>query len=865
MNPRIQWLLWRQIGWRHWRHTLKQTVLLVLIVALGVAVFLSVRLANRAAVAGFTLFTESISGESDLIISPLAGKLQVDLLTELRQTLDPLPVALYPVIETTASEPGQVGDSGLETEQFHLIGIDLVALVNIAYLTKATSPAVTLDTQQHSLGDQEDRVFISQALADERQLKVTGSLALILNDRTVNVQIAGILPEGKFQTEVPRNLLLMDLPSLQRMLPLPGQMHRIEVRVPEGKDRQRILTDAQMRLEAMANDQWTVHTPDSKRSSAALMTAAFRLNLSVLSTLALLVGIYLILQALEAAVVRRRQEIAVLRSLGVSAQDVRFAWLIEASALGVIGSALGILLGTAAAQISVRSIAQTVNVLYYSNTTTAASLTFEEGFFAFGFGVLASVIAGAVPARDAALTPPAQSLRHGIRHPGIAFLSKPWLGLLAAIIAILLANLPPLQLAAGSKIPVAGYFAAFFWLLSASILTGILFPLIAKVMRLGRNHAIMAYTASQLCTPSGRHRLTAAGLVVAVGMASAMGILIGSFEHTLQAWIGQVLRADVYVAPRGFGNASNQSRISRRTQEQLLAHPQVVGSDVAQFYPITLGTLDTTLVGARYTQLPQGAGMVWLKPPLTSPILSETSGLAWVSESFTARFNKRLGDTIQIPTQSGSQALTIDAVFADYGNERGSIVVPLQHTAKWFQDTQVSNLAVYLHPDADADAMRREWARALPELAIQTNTKLRAQALRIFRQTFSVTHALQGIGVAVAIVGLGLALASLLTERRQELMTLKALGLSRRGIAMATNLEGIAVATVGIIGGLTLSLTLGHLLIYVINPQSFGWTLSYQVPWATMAGLVTACVTASAFVSYGVGYWGASLPAEQEA
>ena len=82
---------------------------------------------------------------------------------------------------------------------------------------------------------------------------------------------------------------------------------------------------------------------------------------------------------------------------------------------------------------------------------------------------------------------------------------------------------------------------------------------------------------------------------------------------------------------------------------------------------------------------------------------------------------------------------------------------------------------------------------------------------------------------------------------------------------MATNLEGIAVATVGIIGGLTLSLTLGHLLIYVINPQSFGWTLSYQVPWATLAGLVTACVTASAFVSYGVGYWGASLPAEQEA
>ena len=170
----------------------------------------------------------------------------------------------------------------------------------------------------------------------------------------------------------------------------------------------------------------------------------------------------------------------------------------------------------------------------------------------------------------------------------------------------------------------------------------------------------------------------------------------------------------------------------------MLAHRQVEGADFAQFYPITISGLETTLVGAEYTQLPRGAGLVWLVPPRTSTSLhtqnsSETGPLlAWVSESFTARFDKSQGDSIEIPTPHGSQRLVIDGVFADYGNERGSIMVHHQHTAHWFSDSQLSNLAVYLRPQADAESVRREWAQAFPELAIQTNAKLREQALHIF-------------------------------------------------------------------------------------------------------------------------------------
>jgi putative ABC transport system permease protein len=210
------------------------------------------------------------------------------------------------------------------------------------------------------------------------------------------------------------------------------------------------------------------------------------------------------------------------------------------------------------------------------------------------------------------------------------------------------------------------------------------------------------------------------------------------------------------------------------------------------------------------------------------------------------------------------QTLTIAGIFADYGNERGSIMVERAHLRAWMGDDRVTNVSLWLKPGVDADGVRSELLGEFSGLAIFTNVKLRAEVLRIFRQTFAITYALEVIAVLVAVVGLALTLTSVLLDRREELTTLRALGFTRRELAGAAALEGGVVAAAAVAGGLVLSVALGWLLIYVINKQSFGWTLGFAVPWGQLAALAGAVVATGVVVSYFVGRWGADLPADRE-
>ena len=154
--------------------------------------------------------------------------------------------------------------------------------------------------------------------------------------------------------------------------------------------------------------------------------------------------------------------------------------------------------------------------------------------------------------------------------------------------------------------------------------------------------------------------------------------------------------------------------------------------------------------------------------------------------------------------------------------------------------------------------------KTFPGLRIFTNAHLRVELIRIFRQTFSITYALELIGVVVAVLGLALTLTSVLLERRGELTTLRALGFAHGEIAMATAWEGVILAFTGVVAGSILSVWVGWLLVFVINKQTFGWTLQFAVPWAQMGGLTVIVVLSGAVVAYYVGRWGAALPADRE-
>ncbi|MDF1859289.1 MAG: ABC transporter permease [Verrucomicrobiales bacterium] len=867
-NWAIGRLLWSRLIWRHWKKEFRLTLVLILILALGVAVFLSVRLANKAAVSGFGMFTESIAGESDAILRPRSGILEEGVLRELRDLTGSHPIGIFPVLEAT----GVVG-SDEKQGLLRLVGADLVALQNAGNYAEGGAQSFGGGARggENSVLGKPDRGFVGTSFAKRFGVEVDDVLAIIVNDRSVDLTIAGVLPEDPNRAAVPDNLVLLDLPGLQTLSGHPQSVTRVEFRVPPGPKSEEVKNEALARVwDYAAANQFLLETPEDRKSSVTQMSAAFRLNLTILSGLALLVGMYLILQAMEASVVKRRSEIAILRSLGVTPGQIRSAWLLEAIILGLVGAVVGILLGRLLAIGMVGAIAQTVNTIYYQTTTTAVVLERSEILFCLFFGLAASVVAAMIPAREASMTPPAQTMRQGTQGGGLALLRNRPLGWFLLAVGLGLAFLQPVTMSSGTTVPIGGYLSAMVLVFSASILIGSLFrPMAALLARL-KGNVMWSYAASQLKRPEGRHRLTAAGLAVAIGMSAAMGILVASFETTLTSWIHQLLKADIYIAAAGANSVANENTVSEETWQRIAEMPGVAGMDKLRRYTISSRGGDFFLGGADYNDDPERyLQLIWVDPPKDKGphALEEMTGdryPGWISQSMARRFDIELGSPIALPTPAGIQPITVAGVFAEYGNETGTLIVSRQHTSRWFSDTSISNIALYAENGTDHEQLIERIHSEFPFLNARTNAKLRKESIRIFHQTFAVTYALEAIAVIIAVSGLGLALAGLLLERRNELTTLKSLGATRREIARSTMWEGSGLAMVGYVGGILLSFLLGWVLIYVINPQSFGWTLVYRVPWASFLLLGLLTVGAAAIVAWVVGFRNAELKSDRQ-
>jgi len=879
MSVPLTALLLRRITLRHWRTAPKQSALLVIILSLGVAVFVSIRLANHAAVASFSNFTDTLTGQSDWFIQAPAGTLPESVLPELREALGSRPVHIIPIVEATASPPPAPGaENRFGRPTYTLLGVDLVSIVNLARPQDRPFYGQTGDTLTGAAPPDGNDEFWSAVKAtpwvwisrDFAPVLPT-TLNLVIDETVRTLPVAGVIPTAIDAPRAPPNLFIFDLARLQELTGKTGRVDRVEFLVESGPRITERRAELQPILEKLGRngERWIVTAPGARKAAAETMTRAFRLNLTILSLIALLVGLYLIFQALDGAVVRRRPEIAILRSLGIEESTIRRSWLAESAILGVFGGALGLLLGWAGAQASVRAVGQTVNALYYATTVNSANLTPVEIGIGLGLGLVTALIAGWWPAREAARTPPAQVLQRGAAPAaGHRMMRSFAAGTSCVLAGILCTRLPPLHFAGGGRFPVAGYAAAFLWIFGTGILCSFLLPPIARMGRgLGMRSAPMSVALGHLRKPSGRHRLAAAALVCAIGMTSGMAILVARFEQTMQGWVRRTLQADLYISSSGAQSASSQNRISASAAHALATHPAVAHVAMLVAYPIEIDHIATILSGVDLDDPATRPDLPWIEAPAKDdPVFAPASDgtRALVSETFTARFNVGRGDSVKVPTPDGVKTVVIAGVFADYGNERGSILIDRRHVAEWFSDDTVTNVSLYVKPGVDPDTLRAELVLRYPGLSLFTNARLRDEVLRIFRQTFSITYALEVIGVIVAVTGLGLTLVSVLLDRREELTTLRALGFKRREIAFASSVEGLAVSLCAAAGGLVLSLALGWLLIHVINKQSFGWTLSYALPWGQLLILGLAVSATGWIVSYCVGLWGADLPADRE-
>lgn len=836
-------ILFFRFTFRHWRKEWRQTLLLICMIGLGVGGWMAIQMANRASLGGFVFFNEALSGQSDWVVVAKDGRLSDEDLPAMVEALRGLAAEVVPVVESSAAL--QRKDPPGNTRGLRVMGMDLVALQNL--------PGVAAETVLDVLGDRDigdwasiardsSAVFPVRALGAEFGWDPGDTFQVLVNDRELDWRVEGMIEPVEGALPPPSNLVLMDLPALRAALGdgNSDRIDRVEVVLHPGEALEDRVNRAGERLRQSGKDRWHVETPEQTAATQEGMTAALRLNLTVLSLISLLVALYLITQAMDSAVVRRRSEIATLRSLGVSRARIARIWGVEMLLLGAAGGTFGVILGWGLSHLSVSLVTQTVETLYREVATASLTLPWWQALGAVALGLAGGLVAGVFPIRDAIQTPPAQVLARGNWAPGFRAFDRPEVSLLLILLGGLCLLLPLWRTPDARLIPLGAYATAFLWITAAALLFGGLGrPIGGLLGRFGSGWVVWMLACRRLARAGSRPRIAVAGLVVAVGMAVGMTLLVGSFDHTLRQWIEVRFRADLYITSAGAVGAQTDNRVRPETIRALREHPGV--REVDPYHAISSRWRGGMIsIGSyRETDSLNNLEMLFISGPDRELLSQEGELPVLASESLARRFGLSVGETVELSFRAPMEKGKVVAIYADFTNDQGTLLLPREAFIEASGEDRAVNLAVHLDDGADPDETAAALRSAFPGLDIRTNPNLREAILSIFRQTFAVTDALKAIAVTVALIGLALSLLTMARESSREWRTLRSLGVGRSQLGFSFAIEGAGLAAAGGVGGSVLGLALGWLLIYRINLPSFGWTLQFHFntgEWVLLIG-----------------------------
>jgi putative ABC transport system permease protein len=542
-------------------------------------------------------------------------------------------------------------------------------------------------------------------------------------------------------------------------------------------------------------------------------------------------------------VVRRRPEIGIVRSLGASRGMVLAAFLGEAASFGVIGTLAGLPVGRLMAIGTVKLMGLTVQALYVSSRPGSIELSPASVALAFVVGIGVVIISAYAPAREASLVPPAEAIARGRREYDVRVHSNREViaGLIFAIAAAAASRVP----AVGGK-PFFGYIAALFLIVACALSIPALVNGVMRVSSswLGRIFGAEALLASRSLGASLRRTsVLIAALATAIAMMVSIGLMVGSFRETVIAWMAQQLPADLYIRPAGDPATDRHPTISPDLVTTIEKLPGVGAIDRLRAYEITYNGRPVMLGGADLSGYRTDTHSDFFSGRPSGDVLRELHGTnsVVVSEPFTSKHHVKTGDTIALALGEARASFRIVDVYYDYSSERGEILMDREILLRYLPDPAPSNLAVYVAPGAEVETVRSGIVAAAAghRLLIFSDREIRGEAVRIFDRTFAITYALEAVAVLVAVIGVAGALLALVIDRRRELGLMTFLGATtnqiRKLILVQAGLLGLLANFAGVVLGYFLSLV----LIFVINKQSFGWTIRFHWPVAILLGGLT--------------------------
>jgi putative ABC transport system permease protein len=794
-------------------------------VALGVAAVLSVDLANESARRAFRISAETVAGKATHQIVGGPSGLAEDLYVTLRRRGNAGAVA--PVVEGHARVHGRPGTT------LHILGIDPFAEGPFRDYTRGKGAGAEIPRLLSRAG----AVMLLEETANRLAIPRNGTLPLQVGLDSRSATLSGFLWPGE---EVTRQALettaVADISTAQELLGMTGRLSRIDLKVPQGAE-----GDAELAVIRGHLPPGAEILPAGARGNALeQMTRAFSLNLSALSLLALLVGMFLVYNTMTFSVLQRRQVLGTLRALGVTRREVFVQVLSEAAILGAAGTALGIPMGFLLGKALLGMVTRSIGDLYFSLSVRDVSVTAATFLKAGALGTVGAVVATLWPAHEATSTPPRDVMRRSSIETGVRkILPRVSAAGGGLIILGVCAQLYPSR-----SIPLS-FFGLFFIVAGYALLVPGAAALLARgiqplaALAFGAQGTMSARTIPASISRTG---VATAALVVAVSTTVGIGIMVDSFRRTVADWLDHSLRSDIYLSSGEDRRGADRTPLPRDLIAGVSSLPGVLR--VASVSRRTIESTDgfTELFVMRISREGFDAFRFREGQPRTAWDALQR-GAVVVSDPYAYRHGLRRGDTLRLRTDRGTREFPVAGVYYDYSSDQGVVGILGQTYDRYWDDRGVDSIGIRLSPGTSPETAigRIRGIAGDRPVIVRSNRALREASLRVFDRTFGVTNVLRALTVLIAFVGVLNALMAIQLERGKEHAVLRAIGLTP---FQAWGLVSGESAVIGLVAGL-LAVPLGSaqalILIRFINRRSFGWTMQTFVdPWILLQAVALA-------------------------
>ena len=836
------WLLAHLIGGYARQHPLRSAVQL-LAIAIGVALGYAVHLINASALAEFSSAVRQVTGQADAtIVGPregfsdeVFGRVAADERVALASPMLELEVPLV--------EPAR-----LRGRTLSVVGVDILraALLTPAWVGEEVSASGAGEERRFGLLD--DGLYLSAAALTALQLAPGDSIAVQAGAQVQTLRIAGRLPRAR-EGQV---IGAMDIAFAQWRLDRLGTLTRIDLQLAPGARLEEVARTLQLPPGV------ALQSADAATTRVSNLSRAYRVNLNVLALVALFTGAFLVYSLQAQSVMARRTQLAFLRVIGLTRKEVERLLLAEAALLGVVGALAGVLAGIGIAAAALRLLGGDLGGGYFAGVTPVLVI---DPLIAAGFallGVGAAILGGWLPAREAAAARPALALKAGSGLDQERDRQRAWPGLALLLIAAVLLQMPPV-----ANIPVPAYLAIAVLLVAAILLKPLVAPwLFTPLARWldarARTGAPWWLATTRLAATPRFAAIGAAGIVSSFALMVAMATMVSSFRYSVDDWLGKVLPADVYVrAGAGAGGSlgATIASLSPRDQAVIRSHPQVARAEFTRNMKLLL---DPARAPVSLIARPIDRNSPMNQLPLTGQTVVWREGMptpVWVSEAFVELYSAPVGSRFELPLAGRAQTVFVAGVWRDYARQTGAVMIDIDDYQRLTGESARTESAVWLRPGANASKVMTELAAAMETRAAEFTESgaIRALSLRIFDRSFAVTYVLELVAIAIGLIGIAATFSAQAIARTREFGMLRHLGVTRGQILTLLAIEGLMVTLLAIVLGLAAGLAVAWVLVAIVNPQSFYWTMDFRLPWGLIIGLIVALLLAATLTALAAG------------